>query len=81
MLKQLTEEYYGDEIADDEWRQAKADSEVKLQRIIERQGDADGERTEPWYLAMLIAEEIRATRIMYETMVQNRQKKSPQPEL
>jgi hypothetical protein len=32
----------------------------KLQWIISREGDADGERTKPYYLAQLIAEAIRS---------------------
>ncbi len=35
----------------------------KLKRIIEREGDADGARLEPSYLAQLIAENIRSSRM------------------
>lgn len=34
----------------------------KLQRIIQREGDADGERLKPSYIARLIAETIKANR-------------------
>ena len=35
----------------------------KLERIIEREGDAHGARREPSYIAQLIAENIRSTRM------------------
>lgn len=41
---------------------ARAYAEHKLERIIEREGDADGARREPWYLAQLIAETIKGNR-------------------
>ena len=40
----------------------------KLDLIIEREGDADGKRIEPKYLAMLIAEVLRSQRIQRETL-------------
>lgn len=36
--------------------QARADAEKKLQRIIDRQGDLNGERRKPWYLEKLVEE-------------------------
>ena len=35
----------------------------KLLGIIEREGDANGSRHEPWYIAMLLGEEIEALRL------------------
>ena len=40
----------------------------KLDLIIKREGDADGARIEPKYLAMLIAEVLRSQRIQRETL-------------
>lgn len=35
----------------------------KLERIIAREGDAEGERLQPWYLEQLIQEEIELVMI------------------
>lgn len=62
-LNQMIEHYLGSKaICTEELTVAKATAENKLQRIIEREGDADGERLKPYYLAQLIAEAIRANR-------------------
>lgn len=37
-------------------QQAQEDAERKLQRIIERYGDAGGERRKPYYMAQLVEE-------------------------
>lgn len=39
----------------------------KLDLIIKREGDADGKRVEPKYLAMLIAETLRSQKFQRET--------------
>lgn len=68
-LKRLAEKYLGTAILPHEWNAAKAAAVRKLRWIIEREGDADGNRREPWYLAQLIAETISASRfsrITYE---------------
>lgn len=59
-LQRQAEAYLGAAIGPSEWDRAKAYAERKLQWIIEREGDADGARREPWYLAQLIAETVRA---------------------
>ncbi len=59
-LQQQTEQYLGTEIEPSEWAKAKAYAEHKLASIIEREGDLDGARREPWYLAQLIAEAVQA---------------------
>ena len=56
------EQYLGTAIDPLEWDGAKAYAEHKLKRIIDREGDADGARREPWYLAQLIAETVRGNR-------------------
>ena len=43
-LKQLAELYLQDFISDEEYAEAETQAKRKLARIIEREGDADGER-------------------------------------
>lgn len=62
-LKATAEKYLGDSISTDEWGKAKESAERKLEWIIGREGDADGARREPWYMAQLIAEAVRASRL------------------
>ena len=59
-LRQQAEHYLGTEIEPSEWDKAKAYAERKLKGIIEREGDGDGERRKPYYLAQLIAETVRS---------------------
>ncbi len=58
-LQQQAERYLGTEIKPSEWVRAKAGAEHKLASIIEREGDLNGARREPWYLAQLIAETVQ----------------------
>ena len=51
-----------------EWDEAKAYAERKLKGIIEREGDVDGARRQPWYLAQLIAETVRGSRFSKFTL-------------
>lgn len=85
-LQQQAEQYLGSQITPSEWDGARAYAEHKLERIIEREGDADGARREPWYLAQLIAETVRGnrfsrlTKLVYELTEQFGVKKnSPRP--
>lgn len=66
-LQQQAEQYLGSEIRPSEWDRAKAYAERKLKGIIEREGDADGARREPWYLAQLIAETVKGSRFSQYT--------------
>ncbi len=59
-LKQRAERYLGTTIAPSEWTKAEAIAEHKLASIIEREGDLNGARREPWYLAQLIVEAVQA---------------------
>lgn len=61
-LQQQAEQYLGTAISPAEWADARPYAEHKLKGIIEREGDADGARREPWYLAELIAETVRGNR-------------------
>ncbi len=59
MLQELTEDDLGAYITPPEWDRAKTYAEKKLASIIEREGDLNGARREPWYLAQLIAEAVQ----------------------
>ena len=60
-LIQMVEHYLGNEIiCTGEFTAALSSAIDKLKRIIEREGDANGERLQPYYLAQLIAESIGA---------------------
>lgn len=62
-MRQQAEQYLGTQIEPSEWDKAKESAERKLGRIISREGDAGGARREPWYLAQLIAESVRSSRM------------------
>jgi hypothetical protein len=49
---------------------------VKLIKILEREGDADGERVKPEYLMQLILEEMVANHFTQETMVKYKEKRN-----
>lgn len=49
-------------LSDSEYEEAETSAKRKLARIIEREGDADGERLKPYYLAQLVAEAVTAER-------------------
>lgn len=93
-LKSLSEQYLSSAISQREFEQAEMQAKRKLARIIEREGDADGERRKPYYLAQLIAEAVRSDRFSSLTFelgnfircaeenrkqIQQRKKKCPQP--
>lgn len=59
-LREQAEYYLDVNITPPEWDRAKAYAERKLAFIIQREGDAGGARQEPWYLAQIIAETVRA---------------------
>lgn len=62
-LQQQAEHYLGEAIGPQEYLEAKASAERKLDWIISREGDADGERRKPYYIAQLIAEAVGAKRL------------------
>ena len=69
-LRAEAERYLGAAIMQEEFEKAKEDAERKLRWIISREGDAGGARKEPWYLAQLIAEAVRASRLTTYCIVQ-----------
>lgn len=60
--KQIAEFYLSGVITNREYEEAREQAEKKLARIIKREGDMDGERSRPYYLAQLIAEAVTAKR-------------------
>lgn len=67
-MQQQAEHYLGGTISPSEWVEAKKYAERKLDGIIKREGDLNGARREPWYLAQLIAETVRANRFSQFTL-------------
>lgn len=61
-LQQQAEYFLGTEILPSEWDKAADQAERKLKRIIEREGDCEGKRLRPEYLAQLIAEAVKSSR-------------------
>lgn len=61
-LKQTLENRLSIELTDFEYNHAKQQAKTKLARIIEREGDLDGERRKPYYLEQLIYEAVIAGR-------------------
>lgn len=60
-LRQQAECFFGAEMPPSEWDKAAEQAERKLNKIIEREGDAGGQRRELWYLAQLIAEAVKSS--------------------
>lgn len=67
-LQQQAELYLGTAIEPSEWVEAKTYAERKLNGIINREGDENGARREPFYLAQLIAETVRGRRFSQFTI-------------
>lgn len=67
-MRQQAEHYLGAAIEPSEWGEAKEYAERKLDWIINREGDAGGERHKPYYLAQLIAEAVKASRFTRFTL-------------
>jgi hypothetical protein len=61
---------------DDELESALLPATQKLLRIIEREGDADGERMKPYYLKQLIREHIQSVRFARFCETRYKEKKS-----
>lgn len=76
-LHALAEKYHGNEIKDDEYTRAYQYAKRKLERIINREGDSDGERRKPYYIAQLIAETVSTNRLsaftkrLYQNLEEN----------
>lgn len=59
-VKALAEKYLGAEICQEFFEMELPDAIRKLEWIISREGDGNGERRKPYYLAQLVAEIIRS---------------------
>jgi len=58
-VRQIAEALLGIPLPDMLWNVTAEQAKCKLERIIDREGDADGERKKPYYLAQLVVEAIR----------------------
>lgn len=74
-LRALAEKYAGGIILECEWWEALESAARKLAWIISREGDADGERRQPYYIAMLIAEAVKQKRFSLWLEMRNEDKK------
>lgn len=70
-LKSLVEKELGSSINDSELKEAEQYARRKLEWIISREGDAQGERLKPWYLAKLISETVCQNRFSEACMIHN----------
>lgn len=90
-LLEMAESYLGETIFPTEYKEAEQYARHKLKLIIEREGDANGERRKPYYLAQLIYETVLANRFSKQTRELCRQrselnrimgiKKEPSPQM
>lgn len=84
-MKLIVESYTGYKISDSEYNEALEEAKRKLARIIEREGDADGERLQPYYIAQLISEALSVKRFSEYCKTNSKlraietKKKCPQP--
>ncbi len=67
-MLELVEKYVGFEFDDFEFELAEPKARRKLENIIKREGDSNGERLKGYYLAQLIAEQIKQTRVTMHCM-------------
>lgn len=67
-MKNQVEEYLGFEISEKQYNQFSDRARKKLASIIERFGDANGERRKPYYLARLISEDVKAENLSTATI-------------
>lgn len=75
LLKQRVEQQLSVSLSDSEYEEAETSAKRKLARIIEREGDADGERLKPYYLVQLISEAITAERFSLYCYLKSLEKK------
>lgn len=74
-IKVLAEKYLGTEISQELFEMELPAAMRKLEWIISREGDADGERTKPYYIAQLVAEIIRSDVLTIRCMLDFEDKK------
>lgn len=74
-VKALTEKYLGMPITHEMFTEKLEAASQKLQRIITREGDANGTRLKPDYKAQLIAEAIISDSLSYQCVKRFEDKK------
>lgn len=74
-IKKLAEKYLGAEINQELFELEMPAAQRKLEWIISREGDANGERTKPYYIAQLVAEVIRSDVMTLHCMLDYEDKK------
>lgn len=65
--------YLGREITDEEWEHALPLAKHKLEWIISREGDLNGDRRKPFYLGKLVQERITEDAFSRYTVERSRQ--------
>lgn len=73
--KALTEMYLGAELPQEFYEMEREAATRKLDRIISHEGDMNGERRQPYYLAQLIAELVKAELFTFQCMMDFEAKK------
>lgn len=79
-IKKLAEKYLGAEINQELFELEMPAAQRKLEWIISREGDANGERTKPYYIAQLVAEVIRSDVMTLRCMLDYEDKKKSRPQ-
>lgn len=74
-IKMLAEKFLGIELSQEFYEIKKVEAVKKLDRIISREGDMDGERRQPYYLAQHIAERVKEDVTAYRCMMDFETKK------
>lgn len=74
-IKGLAEKYLGMEISRELFEMELPAAMRKLEWIISREGDADGERAKPYYIAQLVAEIIQSCVLTIRCMLDFEDKK------
>ncbi len=72
--------YLGRELTDAEWAETYPAAVQKLSGIIQRHGDAGGDRRQPWYLGKLVQEHITFGILATYCAAMNAQKKTASEE-
>ena len=74
-IKELAEKYLGTKIGQEVFEAELTQAKHKLDRIIRNEGDANGERKKPYYIAQLVAEIIKSDILTIKCMVDYEDKK------
>ena len=72
-IRENASHFLGRELTDYEWECAFPLAERKLDRIIAREGDSDGERRKPYYLGKLVQECITVEAFSNYAKIRNAQ--------